>query len=118
MSTGADDVPRMLQCKLSPAEVQDKGQQLSSLYLSYGRVEEEKKAAGAVQTKKLKQLRAEMETVSDHLRSGTAPRTVMCRWVDDFEHGVKRLVRQDSGEVVEEATLSVEDLQEPLGFNS
>ena len=51
---------------------------------------------------KLDAARNEMDRLSVIIKNEHEPRAVECRWIDDWEHNMRRCVRQDSGEVVDE----------------
>ena len=52
--------------------------------------------------------------LAHEVEDGAQERSVVCHWVEDLPHGVKRLVRQDTKDVVEEETLTGDDLQETM----
>lgn len=106
-----DDIQRVLPVQLTAEERDDRGRELSQAWDDYEVIEDEKKAATAELTKKLKQKRADISKYARILKVGVEPRVVLCRWVEDFSHNVKRLVRQDNGNVVEERALESDERQ-------
>lgn len=49
--------------------------------------------------------------------SGEEERQVECHWIEDLDHNVRRLIRQDSGDVVDEQTMTAAERQEGLGLD-
>lgn len=105
---------RMLPVLLTPRELQDRGRALSAAYKQYESIEAEKKAANADFKESLDSARDEMNRLSEIIKSEHESRAIECRWVDDWEHNVRRCVRQDSGEVVDEQTIPADERQGSL----
>lgn len=118
MEAKDEDVHVVLPCKLTDDDRVKTSRLVAQAWLEYEEIEDAKKEAAAKETKKLKAKRAEIADLAGILREGFEPRPVKCRWVEDLNHGVKRLVRQDTGDIVREVTLSADDLQRPFEFNS
>lgn len=71
-------------------------------------------AEGERHKEEMKILNADQESIKQHLydaRDGKIYETVECKIVPDYEAGVKRVVRTDTGEVVEEVELTLEEKQ-------
>jgi hypothetical protein len=118
MTESPDDVHRVLPCKLSDESRIAKSRLLTQAWEDYETIEQEKKDRASQYSDALKDKRAEISKLVGELKSGAESRDVVCRWVEDFEHGVKRLIRQDTGDIVQEVTLTPDELQRPLEFNS
>jgi len=56
--------------------------------------------------------------LAEIINAGTELRPVACFWVADYNHNVKRLVRLDSNQVIEEQALTPDDRQLDLFQNS
>lgn len=111
MELNEDDVQRVLPVKMTPDERDEMGRKLSQAWDDYELIEDDKKKATGCFTKQLREKRAEISKFSRLLKTGHDLRVVRCRWIEDFKHNVKRLVRQDSGDVVEEIALTAEERQ-------
>lgn len=106
-----EDIQRIVPVRLSSDERDTKGRELAQAFDDYEVLEEQKKEAGKNFTKQMRDKRAVISQLSRVVKVGLEPRVVVCRWVEDFPHNVKRLVRQDNGEVVEQRPLSAEERQ-------
>lgn len=113
-----ENIQRVLQCKLTIDERDAKGRELSQAWDDYETIEDEKKDATSELTKRLKKKRAEIGRLAGMLKVGTEPRPILCRWVFDYGHGFKRLIRQDTGDLVEEKTIPIDELQLGMDLNS
>ncbi len=76
-------------------------------------IEQLKEDAKELNTKK-RALQGHLNKVAHEIEDGAQERNVECHWVEDLPHGVKNLVRQDTMETVDTATLTHADLQEEL----
>lgn len=106
-----DDIQRVLPVQLSASERDERGRELSQAWDDYEVIETEKKDATKGFTTKLRDTRAMISKLSRTLKVGVEPRVVTCRWVEDFSHNVKRLIRQDTGAMVEERALESDERQ-------
>jgi hypothetical protein len=106
-----DSEKRMLMCKLTDAEHIDRGVEQAETYKAYCRVEAEKKGTNEGFKEQLDAARKELSRLSQICKTGYESRLVECRWIEDFEHNVKRLVRQDDGQVIDEQALAAEERQ-------
>lgn len=118
MTKHPDNIEEVLPVKLSDAEITKKARLLAQCINDYAQIEDDAKKSAANWSKCKSDKRVEMERISRIIGAGAEPQPVVCRWVEDFEHGVRRLVRQDTGDNVREETLTAEDMQRPLGFDS
>jgi hypothetical protein len=62
-------------------------------------------------------LEGERSVLSAEVRDGTEMKPVVCKWIGDTVHKLKRLVRTDTFEVVEEHTLTAAECQDALDFD-
>jgi hypothetical protein len=102
-------------CEFTDAELEQKGQELSTTMLKYDEVEAAKKVATAEFTDEMKGLRGSMRGLSQAIRKRGEVRPVDCKVVFHVpEIGIKRTVRLDTGEVVREEAMSTDERQENL----
>lgn len=102
---------RKLPVVLTQEEIREAERRTAQLSQDYDTAEAEKKDATSAFTSRLKGLRTQMSEESKKAISGMEDRFVPCDWIVIREDGVKRLVRQDTGEQVEERTLSETEKQ-------
>lgn len=112
-STESDDPPdgrrvtKTLPCGMSDFERGEKARAMTELALEIERIE-------ALQ-KRIKGLRESITEYAHQVDSGTIMRAVACAVYYDTPHaGMKRVVRMDTGEVVEESPMSQADMQPSL----
>ncbi len=76
-------------------------------------IEDLKEQAKELNTKR-RALEGHRNKVAHEIENGAQEQSIECRWVEDLPHGVKNLIRQDTMETVDTATLTSADLQEEL----
>jgi hypothetical protein len=104
-----------LVCELTDAELQDKGQKMSSVSLKYDEVEDRKKSANKEYSDELKALRGEVRTLSIAIRKKSEIRTVECAVRFHVpEPGMKRIIRMDTGKIVRDEQMSPDERQTNL----
>lgn len=108
-----DDVFRSLPVPLTEYERAKLGDAMGACEVRIEALQERRAKIGAT----VKEVAAERNRLGKILDAGVENRKVACRWIEDRAHLCKSLVRQDTGEVVEERTLSGEDLQEGIAFD-
>lgn len=111
MSEFEGDFQRILGCRLLPEERYERSQSLIAKLEDRDEIEREKKAAAEAFKERLEDVEKEARRLRAIVKTGYEPRSVLCRWVDDWAHNVRRLIRQDTGETVEERTISAEEHQ-------
>jgi hypothetical protein len=102
-------------CNFTGEEMDAKGEALSTAYIEYDRVEEQKKTASAEYGDQLKALRGEMRQLAGQIRKKGAERAVDC--VTQFhtpEVGMKTTIRTDTGEIVKTEPMTNDERQENL----
>lgn len=109
-----DDEKRMLPVKLTHQELQDRGRALGAAYREYEKIEVEKKAANSVFKDQLDAARDEMQRLSAIIRDEHESRPIECHWIDDWNHNVRRCIRQDTGDCVQEETIPASERQGDL----
>jgi hypothetical protein len=104
----ASDVEmRELPCKLTEAELLQRGDAMADAELAIDKLKDKRTKI----TKKIGEKRKERFELGVVIDRGEEARDVRCVWIEDFTHNCKRLVRQDTGDTVEEATMTAEDRQ-------
>lgn len=103
-------VQRELPCKMSDA---DKASVLDDMAAAELGVENLKAEVRELNTKK-RALEGHRNGLAHDVEMGTQEREVECLWVEDMAKNVKRLIRQDTQEVVEETALTLDDRMQDL----
>ena len=88
---------------------------MSSASLEYDKVEDDKKSATKVFTDQMKSLRGDMRRLSKTIREKSEHRLVTCTVMYHVpEIGMKRIVRDDTGEIVRDEQMTGEERQANL----
>lgn len=103
-------VNRDLPCKLTDAEKAELSEEMARAEIE---IEDLKEQAKLLNTKKRK-LEGHRNEIAHQVEDGEQKRSVVCSWQEDLPHNCTRLIRNDTGDVVEEKALTAEDLQEGL----
>lgn len=103
-------VQRDLPCALSDAEKAELSEEMASAELS---IEKLKGEVQALNTEK-RGLQGHLNALAHSLDDGAQDKSVECHWVEDMAKNVKRLVRQDTGDVVDESALTLDDRMDDL----
>lgn len=108
-------VSEQLFCEFTAAEIEAKGQELSTTMLAYDEVENAKKDATKEYTDQLKALRGTMRSLSRAIKQNGEMRPVECLvYFHIPEVGKKRVIRTDTGEAVRDEQMNPEERQENL----
>ena len=108
-------ITETLTCELSEAELNEKGQLMSAAMLEYDETEDRKKAATKDFSESLQELRSRMRQLSKIIREKTEPRSVTCAVrYHNPEPGMKRIIREDTGEIVRDEQMTMEERQRNL----
>jgi hypothetical protein len=104
-----------LVCVLNTEELNERAQQMSSASIRYDEVEETKRNTTKELTDELKTLRGTMRRLSDTIRRKQETRPVEC-FVKFHtpEVGLKRVIRKDTGEIVRDEPMSMDERQNNL----
>ena len=105
-------VKRDLPVELNAAEKLDFGEKMADAELSIAALKKEMEPLKAA----VKDHAAERARLAECIDSGTEERQVNCKWIETIEENVTRLIRQDTGDVVEERALSAEEREQSLDF--
>jgi hypothetical protein len=101
-----------LEVKLTPKELQEKGQEMASAMLKYDEYEEEKKAIANDLGAKMKELHAKLSSLAKVTRRKTEVRPVECTVeLDTPETGTKRITRVDTKAVIKEMPMTMAERQ-------
>lgn len=104
-----------LECELTQEELNDRAQKMSSSMLTYDEIEDRKKDVAKNMAEEMSSLRDQMRLYSLAIRKKTENRPVICRvQFHSPELGMKRIIRNDTGEIVRDETMSYEERQSNL----
>ena len=115
-STPNKEVPveRSLECKLNEKELLERGDRMAEAELEI----EALKLKRSEFTRAINTQGSKRAALAHAIDAGIETRLVTCKWIQDFEHNVWRLIRQDTGVEVENRTMTSGDRQEALNFES
>jgi hypothetical protein len=103
---------RMLTCKLTDAELLERGDQMAAAELKIDVYKITRKEVSA-QISAQSLLRGKLAAVID---AGKEERAIDCTWIEDFAQNCYRLVRQDTGEQVDTRPMVAADRQASLAI--
>lgn len=98
---------RELPCKLSDADLLLRGDAMANCELAIDKLKDKR----AKLSKRISEKRKERFDLAEVIERGEEVRDVRCAWIDDFTHATRTLVRQDTGEEIEQVTMTAEDRQ-------
>jgi len=107
-------IERELPCKLTNDELRMRGDAMAEAEIAVDLLKDERRA---VNKKILAQTDAR-NRLAHVIESELEPRMVVCKWIPSFEENAYRLVRQDTGEVVEQRPMSAADRQGSLPIDA
>lgn len=110
----ADDiaVERELPCKLTDDELRVRGDAMAEAELAIDQLKADRRALN----KKISE-RVEVRNKLAHvIDSESEPRLTVCKWIARFDQNVYVLVRQDTGDIVEQRPMSAADRQGALPY--
>ena len=96
---------------LTDVEMGCYSKQQADLWMKWGRLNQEKKDNAAVFKKLIENVEGELDEISRIIEEDSEERPVECCWMYDYEHNCKKMVRIDRNIVVEETTLTKEELE-------
>jgi hypothetical protein len=109
------EIQQELECTLNEAELNERGQRMSSAMLKYDEVEAAKKEAVKDYSEEMKALRGQMRELPRVIRRRSEIRTVTCGVQFHMpEVGMKRVIRLDTGEIVRDEVMTVDERQNNL----
>ena len=101
-----------LEVRLTPKELQEKGQEMASAVLQYDRYENEKKEIAADLGAKMKELHGKLSKLADVVDRKAEMRSVECQV--ELDHpipGSKATIRMDTGEMIKEEPMTPQERQ-------
>lgn len=102
---------RELRCDLTPAEQQQRAEELAAKLGELDRAEEEKKASAQAHSKRITELRARVKELGRAVAARAEWRHIECEELVDRSRGEVRVTRKDTGEVIETRPWTSEDRQ-------
>lgn len=106
-----------LEVKLTPKELQQKGQEMASAVIQYDEYEAEKKAIANDLGGKMKELHGTLSALAKITRRKTQVRSVECEvHLNTPEDGTKRIIRTDTRETIKEMPMTVAERQTSFAF--
>lgn len=109
-----DTTTRQLPVKLTKEEISAYSLELARLTQEEAEIEDEKKSVSSSFKDRLDRCKFERAVLARKVNSGEEVRQVPCTVLKDYEDGVARLTRDDTGLTVETWKLSASDMQEAL----
>lgn len=101
---------RALPVYLTDVELGCYSKEQAELWMKLGQLNQAKKDNAKTYAKMIEEVEEKLDKVSQIVDEGSAERPVECRWMFDYVHGVKKLIRLDSNTVAEEKPLTKEEL--------
>ncbi len=101
------DEQRTLECILTQEELLARGDEQAAAELEIERLSMQRKGLNG----EIASLRERRNKLAHTVDTKREVRAVACRWEPDYAKAVTRCVRLDTGEMIEERTLSSEELQ-------
>lgn len=107
-------ITHTLPCKLTDEEQRQRGIQLAEREIEYEQVLEEKKKSGDAYSATAKSLRTRITELTAAVNDKQEDREIEVVWDLDYKTKEKRLIRQDTNEIIEKRTLTADELQMTL----
>jgi hypothetical protein len=112
-------IKRELKCTFTEKEIQEKAKALAYNCNLRDQAEEEKKSVTSDFKAKIDSYTATISSLSNNINNGWEYRSIDCEvQMDTPKEGVKRIVRKDTGEVVEELAMTPEEMQFELDLKT
>lgn len=90
--------------------------QQAQLYQELSLLKEEKKEVDADLNGKIKGVEVRLSRLTNAVLHGNEDASVECQWQHDYTNGIKRLIRLDTGVVIDHSELSEQERQIPLAL--
>jgi len=100
-------VIRELACKLTADELLQRGDAMAECEMAIDKLKDKR---GKL-SKKIGEKRKERFDLAEMIERGEETREVNCEWREDFAKNVKRLIRRDTGDEVEQVTMTAAERQ-------
>ncbi len=105
---------RELMCKLTEAELLQRGETMAEAELEIAKLKEERKGINGT----IADLSATRNKLAKVIEDGEELRAVDCTWIEDIKQNVHNLIRQDTGELVTSRAMTAADHQLGLGLDA
>jgi len=112
VGVGAVTITRHLPCPLTLPRKMELLDEMSSHNQEYNRLERHKKELVDNTTKAMKHRKAQMDKISDTVAQGIEMKPIICRKEIDYIHGRITVIREDTGEVIEDRALEEGDMKQ------
>jgi hypothetical protein len=100
-------VIRELACKLTADELLQRGDAMADCEMVIDKLKDKRSKL----SKKIGEKRKERFDLAEMIERGEETREVNCEWREDFAKNVKRLIRRDTGNEVEQVTMTAAERQ-------
>ncbi len=111
---GAKETPRLLLVDLTEAEINTKSRKVTKLEVRVEELKAEIKKVCEPLTLEMKEALADIKKISKQAEDGQEERQVKCFEQKDFNRGVVKVVRCDTGKVVEDRVMGPDERQETM----
>lgn len=101
---------------ITPIQLGEFSLEQATLYRELKELEEAKKASAAAYKTRIDRVEARLDELAKIVTEGTLETPIECQWQYYYSQGIKKLVRMDTHEVVDEKTLTAEELQGSFEF--
>jgi len=116
MATETETITRFLPVPLTPEEFTEKAQELVRIDNEIDDLDAAQKSAAKYTKEKIGGLLSDKRELQEAIKTKQERRPVDCVFEPDFTARVLRLVRLDTGEIVEERTMTADELQGELRY--
>ena len=104
-------IKKNVKCVLTDAEKQQAGFDLAEAFLELNRGKNDLKSVTAQYKSRIAQVEASISDKSSMLSSGYEFRDIECEVIKNYDDRIIRIIRPDTGEVVEERMMAHDELQ-------
>jgi hypothetical protein len=111
------EIEKVLPVPLTQEERNQLAEEMTRCLAEQGSLEIQKKSVNDQIKGQMAQATSEMQAAAATLRRGLLDKEVHCQLEFNYSEGVKRLIRKDTGEIVEEKAITFEERQAWLKFN-
>lgn len=102
--------------QVTPIQLGEYSLEQATLYRELKETEQAKKDTAKAYADRITRIEVRLDELSKIVTEGVIEVPIDCQWEFHYEMGVKRLVRLDTHEVVDEKTLTTEEYQMDIGF--
>lgn len=109
-----EKITKILHCRLTDTELLVLGDEMACAMGACGQLESAKKQSADDFKAQIEKKYAEISDLAGKVRTKEIDRAVECTVTVDFEHKAVRIVRDDTGEVIEERAMTATECQAAL----